>query len=274
GCAKRYTDPSSLRKHVKAHSSRELQTRKKLRSGSEVDQEALSDCLTIQPIHHGGSPLNAGGGVMDHSPGPAQDMYSSMFQTSQPSHSHSVTGPTPSAATMGLPSPNSIVPLLPPLEDTCRFTSMPPHPNAPGLPALCSPQPLDSCVAPPSTSAPLGQSSLSATANRIHPQGLGPVVQAGCPLPYSVPAASAKPRPSCHMKRLSNEDGLPPIAANQHGLDVFYSAVNGITVCDLQGEYRDFLGDLTQGVTDESSFLQVTALDRCPSQLSSIYTEG
>lgn len=31
GCAKRYTDPSSLRKHVKSHSSEEQQLRKKVR---------------------------------------------------------------------------------------------------------------------------------------------------------------------------------------------------------------------------------------------------
>lgn len=31
GCAKRYTDPSSLRKHVKSHSSKERQLRKKVR---------------------------------------------------------------------------------------------------------------------------------------------------------------------------------------------------------------------------------------------------
>lgn len=31
GCSKRYTDPSSLRKHVKAHSAKEQQVRKKVR---------------------------------------------------------------------------------------------------------------------------------------------------------------------------------------------------------------------------------------------------
>lgn len=30
GCAKRYTDPSSLRKHVKSHSTKERQSRKKV----------------------------------------------------------------------------------------------------------------------------------------------------------------------------------------------------------------------------------------------------
>lgn len=34
GCSKRYTDPSSLRKHVKAHSAKEQQVRKKVRQSS------------------------------------------------------------------------------------------------------------------------------------------------------------------------------------------------------------------------------------------------
>lgn len=34
GCAKRYTDPSSLRKHVKSHSTRERQLRKKVQTAT------------------------------------------------------------------------------------------------------------------------------------------------------------------------------------------------------------------------------------------------
>ncbi|KAG8132429.1 hypothetical protein E2320_010297 [Naja naja] len=47
----RYTDPSSLRKHVKAHSAKEQQVRKKLHSYSDAEQEILSECLTMQQIH-------------------------------------------------------------------------------------------------------------------------------------------------------------------------------------------------------------------------------
>lgn len=35
GCLKRYTDPSSLRKHVKSHSTKEQQARKKVRKGTK-----------------------------------------------------------------------------------------------------------------------------------------------------------------------------------------------------------------------------------------------
>ncbi|XP_055077019.1 zinc finger protein GLIS1 [Periophthalmus magnuspinnatus] len=49
GCTKRYTDPSSLRKHVKIHSAKEQQVRRKLRSCPHLEQDVLSDCLSM---HH------------------------------------------------------------------------------------------------------------------------------------------------------------------------------------------------------------------------------
>ncbi|XP_035245754.1 zinc finger protein GLIS3-like isoform X1 [Anguilla anguilla] len=277
GCAKRYTDPSSLRKHVKAHSSRELQTRKKLRSSSEMDQDALTDCLTIQPLQRSSSPLETGGNVLDHSPGPAHDIYPGMFPTNQSAHSHTVAGPIPSAAPMGHPTPGSIVPLLPPLQDSCRFTSMSPHHlslETHRMPALPNPRPQNSSMAPQKTAVPLGHSSHSAAANKPHLQGFSAQAQTVCPLPYNAPPISAKPGPSCHMKFPTIEEGVAASVPSQYGLDAFRSALTGITVYDLQGGYQDFLGDPMQGMTDESHFLQVTAFDRCPSQLSSIYTEG
>ncbi|KAG5834867.1 hypothetical protein ANANG_G00266130 [Anguilla anguilla] len=272
GCAKRYTDPSSLRKHVKAHSSRELQTRKKLRSSSEMDQDALTDCLTIQPLQRSSSPLETGGNVLDHSPGPAHDIYPGMFPTNQSAHSHTVAGPIPSAAPMGHPTPGSIVPLLPPLQDSCRFTSMSPHHlslETHRMPALPNPRPQNSSMAPQKTAVPW-----AIPATQLQPTNLTCKAQTVCPLPYNAPPISAKPGPSCHMKFPTIEEGVAASVPSQYGLDAFRSALTGITVYDLQGGYQDFLGDPMQGMTDESHFLQVTAFDRCPSQLSSIYTEG
>ncbi|MEQ2265371.1 hypothetical protein XENORESO_006322, partial [Xenotaenia resolanae] len=48
GCTKRYTDPSSLRKHVKIHSAKEQQVHKKLRPCQTMEQDVLSDCLSMQ----------------------------------------------------------------------------------------------------------------------------------------------------------------------------------------------------------------------------------
>ncbi|XP_056266625.1 zinc finger protein GLIS1 isoform X2 [Pseudoliparis swirei] len=57
GCTKRYTDPSSLRKHVKAHSSREVQVLSVPESSG-----TLSDCLARQHLHQGGGGGGGGGG--------------------------------------------------------------------------------------------------------------------------------------------------------------------------------------------------------------------
>ncbi|XP_063568426.1 zinc finger protein GLIS1 isoform X3 [Pongo abelii] len=51
GCSKRYTDPSSLRKHVKAHSAKEQQVRKKLHAGPDTEADVLTECLALQQLH-------------------------------------------------------------------------------------------------------------------------------------------------------------------------------------------------------------------------------
>uniref|UniRef100_A0A673IYC8 Zinc finger protein GLIS3-like n=1 Tax=Sinocyclocheilus rhinocerous TaxID=307959 RepID=A0A673IYC8_9TELE len=50
GCAKRYTDPSSLRKHLKSHSLKEQQARKKLRRSTDLSQDGLTECLTVHSL--------------------------------------------------------------------------------------------------------------------------------------------------------------------------------------------------------------------------------
>ncbi|KAJ3604845.1 hypothetical protein NHX12_026897, partial [Muraenolepis orangiensis] len=68
GCVKRYTDPSSLRKHVKSHSSRDRQLRKKLRSSAGVSMEELTGCLTIQPLQANRSPLGLASNLLPSYP--------------------------------------------------------------------------------------------------------------------------------------------------------------------------------------------------------------
>ncbi|KAG7220873.1 hypothetical protein INR49_031325 [Caranx melampygus] len=52
GCTKRYTDPSSLRKHVKAHSAKGLQEREvKVQVHTMLESDILSDCLARQHLH-------------------------------------------------------------------------------------------------------------------------------------------------------------------------------------------------------------------------------
>uniref|UniRef100_A0A3Q4A8F0 C2H2-type domain-containing protein n=1 Tax=Mola mola TaxID=94237 RepID=A0A3Q4A8F0_MOLML len=94
GCTKRYTDPSSLRKHVKIHSAKEQQVRRKLRPCPNLEQDVLSDCLSMQHLQSSAS---------------SEHLYNGLYTgSSNPHHSASVEllSPTPnptSASTADLP---------------------------------------------------------------------------------------------------------------------------------------------------------------------------
>ncbi|KAM6918565.1 zinc finger protein GLIS1 [Xenentodon cancila] len=82
GCSKRYTDPSSLRKHVKAHSAKGLQEREvKAQVHTMLESDVLSDCLARQHLH---------GPVSTHqetrSPLPALDDFTGVFSNSGTNH--------------------------------------------------------------------------------------------------------------------------------------------------------------------------------------------
>lgn len=51
GCSKRYTDPSSLRKHVKAHSAKEQQVRKKVRPSRQTVAHLQTSTLWLFSIY-------------------------------------------------------------------------------------------------------------------------------------------------------------------------------------------------------------------------------
>uniref|UniRef100_A0A3B4XUE6 Zinc finger protein GLIS3-like n=1 Tax=Seriola lalandi dorsalis TaxID=1841481 RepID=A0A3B4XUE6_SERLL len=89
GCTKRYTDPSSLRKHVKIHSAKEQQVRRKLRPCPHLEQDVLSDCLSMQHLQSSAS---------------SQHLYNGLYTgSSTPHHSASVEllspNPNPVSAT-------------------------------------------------------------------------------------------------------------------------------------------------------------------------------
>lgn len=52
GCTKRYTDPSSLRKHVKIHSAKEQQVRRKVRHllKTRISQSSLFLALNLNSL--------------------------------------------------------------------------------------------------------------------------------------------------------------------------------------------------------------------------------
>ncbi|KAM3620269.1 uncharacterized protein V6R79_020662 [Siganus canaliculatus] len=94
GCTKRYTDPSSLRKHVKIHSAKEQQ----LRPCPHLEQDVLSDCLSMQHLQGSASSQHLYNGKDGRSPGLGQDMFTGLYTgSSTPHHSASVEllSPTP-----------------------------------------------------------------------------------------------------------------------------------------------------------------------------------
>ncbi|XP_069481831.1 zinc finger protein GLIS3 [Ambystoma mexicanum] len=296
GCAKRYTDPSSLRKHVKAHSCKDQQARKKLRSSTELDQDILSDCLTIQPLQASASPHESTDTTMGQSPGPIHDIYPvPLYSSSHSSRSGTAAGivppplppshPSPAHNTQGSPHnpPSQLPPLTTADSVTERYATSAhsPHhisprrlPVPPSLMQRRTPQP------------PLGQSSQLKTypsipnsslqPNNIHVQGFYGQLQSLCPPHYNDSQRSMQHGNSYSMVP-PFEDCLVPTSMGQTSFDVFhraFSAHSGITVYDLPHGSTGIFGDSMRNVADDTSFLQINAVDRCPSQLSSIYTEG
>ncbi|XP_071343698.1 zinc finger protein GLIS1 isoform X2 [Trachinotus anak] len=100
GCTKRYTDPSSLRKHVKIHSAKEQQ----LRPCPHLEQDVLSDCLSMQHLQSSTSSQHLYNGKDGRSPGLGQDIFTGLYTgSSTPHHSASVEllspNPNPVSAT-------------------------------------------------------------------------------------------------------------------------------------------------------------------------------
>ncbi|CAB1324671.1 unnamed protein product [Coregonus sp. 'balchen'] len=116
GCTKRYTDPSSLRKHVKIHSAKEQQ----LRPCPHLEQDVLSECLSVQhlqgsaPSQHQHLQCNAPSqqhlfnGKDGRSPGLGQDIFTGLYTgSSTPHHGVSVEllspGPAPTPGSASAP---------------------------------------------------------------------------------------------------------------------------------------------------------------------------
>ncbi|GCB80316.1 hypothetical protein scyTo_0016160 [Scyliorhinus torazame] len=75
----------------------------------------------------------------------------------------------------------------------------------------------------------------------------------------------------------SFEDCVLPTNVGQSGFDVFHRALSAhpsFPAYDFQGTSPGIFGDAVRNCPEDSGFLQINAIDRCPSQMSSIYTEG
>ncbi|XP_023664234.1 zinc finger protein GLIS3 isoform X1 [Paramormyrops kingsleyae] len=265
GCSKRYTDPSSLRKHVKAHSSKDQQARKKLRSSADREQDGLTDCLTIQPLQPPLPPHEVGESVGGPSPAPTHDLYKGLMSQSPGAASgHLCAGPGPAH--------------LCPLQDSHSYGALSPFHLSPGqerLPAPPTPRPRKAEAPCQETCSPLSQSGNTAVADALLLQGFYGQIHSTCPPLYNSAAGPANPATSCHMAPDAGfQDGLAPGEVTQYSLDMFQKVLSGITVNDFHGAPQEFLEDQGPAMAEDTSFLQISAMDRSTSQLSCIYSEG
>ncbi|NXE26731.1 GLIS3 protein, partial [Ardeotis kori] len=297
GCTKRYTDPSSLRKHVKAHSSKDQQVRKKLRSSSELGEDILNECLTIRPLQPAPSPQDAADNNMGQSPGPGHDVYPvAVFPSTQTSRSGTAAGavslshpsshPSPGHNVQGSPlHPSPQLPLLS-AADSERFVAPAPSPHhispqrisvPPHMMQRRTPQPpslQQPAEMPLKTYQPAANHSFQP--NSLHIQGFYGQLQTFCPPHYADTQKNIQHGVSCNMVP-PFEDCLVPTSASQAELGIFhrtFSAHSGITVYDFPAGSTAIFGDSALSMPEDSSFLQVNAVDRCSSQLSSVYSEG
>lgn len=298
GCTKRYTDPSSLRKHVKAHSSKDQQARKKLRSSTELHPDLLTDCLTVQPLQPATSPRDAAAdGTVGCSPGPGPDLYSApIFSSNHSSRSgtaagavpppHPVSHPSPGHNVQGSPhNPSSQLPPLTAVDTGAeRFAPSAPSPHHISPRRVPAPSSILQRAQPPLTQQTSGahlksyqpETNSSFQPNGIHVHGFYGQLQTFCPPHYSDSQRTGPPVSSCSVVP-SFEDCLVPTSMGQAGFDVFHRAFSthsGITVYDLPSASSGLFGESLRSGPEDATFLQISAVDRCPSQLSSVYTEG
>ncbi|NWH36375.1 GLIS3 protein, partial [Chloropsis hardwickii] len=294
GCTKRYTDPSSLRKHVKAHSSKDQQVRKKLRSSSEIGQDILNDCLAIQPLQPALSPGDAVDNAMGHSPGPTCDIYpAAVIPSTQINQSGTAAGAVSLSHPSSHSSPGHNIqgsPLHPPqiplltAADSERFVApAPSHHISPQRMSIQHPmmqrQTPQSPQLPQLAGMPLktyqSAESPSFQPNALHIQGFYGQLQTFCPPHYADTQKNIQDSVSCNM--------VPPVdcsaltSAGQGGLGIFhrsFSDHSGFKVYDFPAGSVGIFGDSACSIPEDSSFLQVNAVDHCSSQLSSVYTEG
>ncbi|GAA6107665.1 zinc finger protein GLIS3 [Tachysurus ichikawai] len=258
GCQKRYTDPSSLRKHVKSHSTKEQQARKKLRSSTEICQEGLSECLTIQPLQHSLSPLEL---IESRSPCLPADVYTGLFSLDQSSQvtpgqiQHSSCGShVPISA---LPPPNSRFDAPVAQHLTHQATPSVPHSHHHMMAAqknsrlLRYPEPTAASLHPPQESFP------------SHTQTV-------CSSSYGESPQTGKQISACSMMQIPLfEDSLGSSGTTQKEPQLIHQALSSITEFDPQDRSEDSLGEREHSASDDNYLhIHTQHMERRLNQLS------
>ncbi|XP_028977348.2 zinc finger protein GLIS1 [Esox lucius] len=290
GCTKRYTDPSSLRKHVKIHSAKEQQVRRKLRPCPHLEQDVLSECLSVQHLQGPSPSQHCSASTQQHlfngkdgrSPRLAQDIFTGLFSGSSTPHqgvSVELLSPGPAPTPRSAPTPGS-APDMPPR-----------HP--------C----LDRDLGSPHHMSPL--STMEGTRDGLTGPLLSPVMKGAVtpPPPMEKQHLPHHHKPYSHYhQQQPSEDYQGSFQSCFHFGDSYRmeQSVNGVHVPmethgftshqhnsfhmsssgsgsaagfslsqDLQGSG----GCQFSSSPEESIFFQVNSFDRTLSQMSSIYTE-
>ncbi|XP_050977237.1 zinc finger protein GLIS3 isoform X2 [Labeo rohita] len=262
GCTKRYTDPSSLRKHVKSHSLKEQQARKKLRRSTDLSQDGLTECLTVQPLQHSLAPLDL---IETKHQSPTDDLYT-VFTLNQPSQTNTLQSPMqipPGSQT--LQTPNGAHMQLPPLQGNNRFRVPVSHQVSSG-PSV-----------PLSSHHTLGQNTHKLHRYSSHPRTSHPdsfSADAQTVFSYGDSPHAAKHITSCSMMQMPMfEDNLGSSDASQPELDLVHRTLSGVAVFDCQTGPEVFLGEQVPSV-QEDNYLHIRTAERCPSRISCVFTEG
>ncbi|XP_071764648.2 uncharacterized protein glis1b [Centroberyx gerrardi] len=270
GCTKRYTDPSSLRKHVKIHSAKEQQVRRKLRPCPHLEQDVLSDCLSVQHLQSSTPSQHL------HCPATSQHLYNGLYAgSSTPHHGAPVELLSPAPA----PAPASATD-LPPRQPRLDRDLNSPHHLSP-LAAMDSTR--------DGVSGPLLSPGMKGT-------GTPPP-----PLEKQHVHPHHKPYSHYHHHQSANDDyqgsfqscfhfgdsyrmeqtvsGVHVPAdshaytSHQHNGFHMSSSNNGSAGFSLTQELQGGAGCQFSSSPEESIFFQVGSFDRSLSHISSVYTE-
>ncbi|XP_053429734.1 zinc finger protein GLIS3 isoform X3 [Nycticebus coucang] len=159
------------------------------------------------------------------------------------------------------PSPHHISPRRVPAPSSILQRTQPPHNQQPLGSHMKSYQP---------------ETNSSFQPNGIHVHGFYGQLQTFCPPHYPDSQRTVPPGSSCSVVP-AFEDCLVPTSMGQSGFDVFHRAFSthsGITVYDLPSSSSSLFGESVRSGPEDAAFLQLSAMERCPSQLSSVHTEG
>ncbi|TDH06028.1 hypothetical protein EPR50_G00128210 [Perca flavescens] len=240
GCTKRYTDPSSLRKHVKAHSAKGHQeTEVKVQVHTMLESDILSDCLARKHLHQGNS-----------SPLPSLDDFTGVYSNSSSVYNR----------------PNSE--FLPPSADTTsRYRSLDGNANSP-IYSITSTGSIREGNRPTSLFMSADVSPVSSSSDR------GDVQLQGYHKTYNHQQVLSQQQGCLYgegkVVQPVSEEGFEPAsyfttscASHSTGLDLLQ---------DLQGQAG--AGYSMSPCSDDSFLFQAGGVDRCLSQIYSIYLDS